>query len=91
MGYNGYDAHRGNHVVDERRKYNDFLNAYDVQPDELTISEVAKILRCSRQMVLKICHKYKDLPYYKVGKRYLIPKESVRDYILRNRGGKLNE
>ena len=43
----------------------DFLNAYDVQPDELTISEVAKILRCSRQMVLKICHKYKDLPYYK--------------------------
>ena len=39
----------------------DFLNAYDVQPDELTISEVAKILRCSRQMVLKICHKYKDL------------------------------
>lgn len=23
MGYNGYDAHRGNHVVDERRKYND--------------------------------------------------------------------
>lgn len=32
----------------------DFLNAYDVQPDELTISEVAKILRCSRQMVLKI-------------------------------------
>ena len=36
----------------------DFLNAYDVQPDELTISEVAKILRCSRQMVLKICHKY---------------------------------
>ena len=52
----------------------DFLNSYDVQPDELTISEVAKILRCSRQMVLKICHKYKDLPYYKVGKRYLIPK-----------------
>ena len=39
----------------------DFLNSYDVQPDELTISEVAKILRCSRQMVLKICHKYKDL------------------------------
>lgn len=66
----------------------DFLNAYDVQPDELTISEVAKILRCSRQMVLKIFHKYKDLPYYKVGKRYLIPKESVRDYILRNRGGR---
>lgn len=23
MGYNGYVAHRGNHVVDERRKYND--------------------------------------------------------------------
>mgnify|MGYP000130269379 CR=1 FL=1 len=67
----------------------DFLNAYDVQPDELTISEVAKILRSSRQTVLKISHK--DLPYYKVGKRYLIPKESVRDYILRNRGGKLNE
>lgn len=44
----------------------DFLNSYDVQPDELTISEVAKILRCSRQMVLKICHKYKDLPYYKL-------------------------
>ena len=69
----------------------DFLNAYDVQPNELTVSEVAKILHCSRQMVLKICHKYKDLSYYRVGKRYLIPKESVRDYILQNRGGKLNE
>jgi hypothetical protein len=23
MSYNGYDAHRGNHIVDERRKYND--------------------------------------------------------------------
>ena len=66
----------------------EFLNNYDVQPNELTVSEVAKILHCSRQMVLKICHKYKDLSYYRVGKRYLIPKESVRDYILRNRGGR---
>ena len=69
----------------------EFLNNYDVQPNELTVSEVAKILHCSRQMVLKICHKYKDLSYYIVGKRYLIPKESVRDYILQNRGGKPNE
>lgn len=69
----------------------EFLSNYDVQPNELTVSEVAKILHCSRQMVLKICHKYKDLSYYRVGKRYLIPKESVRDYILQNRGGKPNE
>lgn len=69
----------------------EFLNNYDVQPNELTVSEVAKILHCSRQMVLKICPKYKDLSYYRVGKRYLIPKESVRDYILQNRGGKPNE
>ena len=69
----------------------EFLNNYDVQPNELTVSEVAKILHCSRQMVLKICHKYKDLSYYRVGKRYLIPKEIVRDYILQNRGGKPNE
>lgn len=66
----------------------EFLNNYDVRPNELTVSEVAKILHCSRQMVLKIYHKYKDLSYYRVGKRYLIPKESVRDYILRNRGGR---
>ena len=66
----------------------DFLNTYKTQPAELSVNEVAKILRCSNQMVFKLCLQYKDLSYYKVGNRYWIPKKSVRAYILRNRGGR---
>lgn len=48
----------------------DFLNTYKTQPAELSVNEVAKILRCSNQMVFKLCLQYKDLSYYKVGNRY---------------------
>lgn len=33
----------------------DFLNTYKTQPAELSVNEVAKILRCSNQMVFKLC------------------------------------
>ena len=49
----------------------DFLNTYKTQPAELSVNEVAKILRCSNQMVFKLCLQYKDLSYYKVGNRYM--------------------
>lgn len=66
----------------------EFLATYDTQSNELTIAEVAKILRCTNAMVYKLCTQCQELTYYKVGTRYWIPKETVRDYILQNRGGK---
>lgn len=55
----------------------DFLNTYKTQPAELSVNEVAKILRCSNQMVFKLCLQYKDLSYYKVGNRYVYNTLSV--------------
>ena len=65
----------------------DFLNTYKTQPAELSVNEVAKILRCSNQMVFKLCLQYKDLSYYKVGNRYWIPKKSVTTNAIQSKKG----
>lgn len=65
-----------------------FLKTYETQPNELKIMDVARILHCTKTMVYKLCIEHQELAYYKVGNRYWIPKESLWDYILRNRGGK---
>lgn len=66
----------------------EFLKTYDMQPTELKAADVAKILHCTKAMVYKLCLEYQELTYYKIGTRYRISKDSLRDYILRNRGGR---
>ncbi len=56
------------------------LTAYDDYPDELTVREAAIILQLSPQTVRQYIRQGK-LPCYHIGRRYIVHKSAVRDFI----------
>ena len=62
----------------------DFIDNYETYPDLLTREQVAKILLCTPSNISKlITHNQAGFNYFKVGGKVYVPKESLRDYILR--------
>lgn len=65
----------------------EFLDSYDTQSLEMSAKQVAAVLHCTKAMVYKLIEQ-DELTYFKVGNRFWISKESLKEYILRNRGGR---
>lgn len=57
-----------------------FLRAYDEYPDELTVKQAAYILQLTPQTVRQYIRQGKLICYH-IGRRYIVPKSAVRDYI----------
>ena len=57
-----------------------FLSAYDDYPDEFSVANTAKILQLSPQTVRQYIRQGKLICYH-IGRRYIVPKSAVRDYI----------
>lgn len=49
-------------------------------PDILTVSDVAKALRISEGSVYKLLHE-KSLGYKHIGRKYIIPKSALQDFV----------
>ncbi len=65
-----------------------FLETYHDYPNELTPTQVSKILHCTQMMLYKMLSSSDcELDYYRVGNRYWITKDSVRKYILKRYSG----
>lgn len=61
-----------------------FIDNYETYPDLLTREQVAQILLCTPANISKlITHKKVGFNYFKVGGKVYVPKDSLRDYILR--------
>lgn len=58
-----------------------FLRAYDDYSDELTVREAAIVLQLTPQTVRQYIRQGR-LECYHIGRRYIVPKSAVRDFIL---------
>lgn len=72
----------------------EFLDNYENYPDELKASDVAEILQVSKMTLYKLMNEDNSiLEHYRVGKKYLITKSSLRKYLIsiRRNGDSFNE
>lgn len=58
-----------------------FLNHYEIYPEELSIKEATVVTGYSKAIIRNAIAK-KQLSAFKIGHRWIIPKQALRSYIL---------